>query len=92
MEKIFHKDSPHYPKSGMDQVLAKLAAATGKVLGFSCSELLNAKDKSKLLHRMAFNMGLCKKYNVKIVFGNFSAVKEEMRSAADLEVIKRVLE
>lgn len=91
MEKIFHKDSPHYPKSGMDQVLAKLAASTGKRVGFSFSELLNAKDKGRLLRRMAFNLKLCRKYKVKVVAGNFSIHSEEMRSVADLEAIFRTL-
>ncbi|MEK6937678.1 MAG: hypothetical protein AABX04_01400 [Nanoarchaeota archaeon] len=92
MEKIFHKDSPHYPKSGMDQILAKLAVATGKTMGFSFSELLNVKDKGKLMHRISFNLGLCKKYKVNFIFGNFSLRPEEMRSAADLEAIRRVLD
>lgn len=91
MEKIFHKDSLHYPKSGTDQVLAKLAASTGKILGFSCSELLKAKDKSKLMRRMAFNLKLCQKYKIKFIVGNFSLLAEEMRSASDLEALGRVL-
>jgi len=91
-ENIFNKDSPHYPKSGIDQILAKIAASQGKGLGFSISKILNAKNRAKLMHRMAFNLRLCQKYKVKVVFGNFSREKWEMRSSKDIEAVRRVLE
>jgi len=92
MEKIYSKDSLHYPKAGLNQVLGKIGAEKGKVFGFSFSEMLNSKNSSRLMHRMSFNLGVCKKYKVKVVFSNFSRSAQEMRSAADLEAVKRVLE
>ncbi|MEK6845408.1 MAG: hypothetical protein AABY26_01505, partial [Nanoarchaeota archaeon] len=38
MEKLFSKDSLHYPKSGLDQVLCKITAEREKAFGFSFSE------------------------------------------------------
>ena len=35
IEKIHPKDSLHYPKSGLDPVLCKIAADRGKIIGFS---------------------------------------------------------
>lgn len=91
MEKIFRKDSVHFPKSGLDQVLCKIAAEQGKAFGFSFSEILKAKDRPTLLRRVMFNLKLCQKYNVKVVFSNFSLDKWEMRSAKDLEAFQRIL-
>lgn len=90
VEKLFAKDSLHYPKGGLDQVLCKIAAGKEKAVGFSFSELLNAVNLPQLLLRMKFNLKLCRKYGVKTVFSNFSRKKEEMRSAKDLEAVFRV--
>jgi len=92
MEKIFSKDSLHHPKAGLNQVICKLAAEKGKKFGFSFSAILNCKDPSRIMHRIGFNLGLCKKYKVKFIFSNFSKSFWEMRSAADLEAVRTVLE
>ncbi len=92
MEKINPSDSLHYLRGGLDQILCKIAADKEKTLGFSFQQILEAKDKNKLIARMKFNLKLCKKYKVKTVFGNFSLKKEELRSAQDLEAFLRVLE
>jgi len=92
MEKIFHKDSVHYPKAGLDQILCKIAAEQGKTFGFSLSEILNSKNPGKLMMRMKFNLSLCRKFGVKVILSNFSKDKWEMRSAKDLDAIKRVIE
>ncbi|MFA6461520.1 MAG: hypothetical protein WCV90_04575 [Candidatus Woesearchaeota archaeon] len=91
MEKLFGKDSTHYPKAGMDQVLMKIAASKGKTLCFSFSDLLNSGKRPKLMHRVAFNLRLCKKYKVKVLFSNFSRDKWEIRAEKDLEAVFRIL-
>lgn len=91
MENIHPKDSLHYVRGGMDQVLCKLAAERGKVLAVSFSELLNSSGQGKLLARIGFNIKLCKKYKVPMIFYSFANFKEEMRSAKDLQAFGRVL-
>ncbi|MBU0470237.1 MAG: hypothetical protein KJ598_05990 [Nanoarchaeota archaeon] len=91
MEKINPKDSLHFVRGGLDQVLCKIAAEKDKVVVFSFSEILNAKDKGKLLKRISFNAKLCKKYKVKVLFSTFASSKTEMRSVKDLEALSRVL-
>ncbi len=91
MEKIFAKDSLHYLKSGLDQILCKIALDKNKIIGFSVQEILDAKERSKLLARIRFNIHLCKKYKVKMLFGNFSREIYAMRSAKDLDAMLRVL-
>ncbi len=90
-EKIYAKDSLHYPRSGLDHILCTLAAERGKIIAFSFSDILNAVNREKLLYRMIFNIKLCRKYKVKTLFSTFAKTKEEMRSAKDLEAFWRVL-
>ncbi len=92
VEKIFWKDSLHYPKSGLNQVLCNLAKKNNKSFGLSFADMLHAKHLGKLMHRMAFNLHLGKKYGLKMILSNFSSQKEEMRSSSDLESLRRVLE
>ena len=91
MENINPKDSLHYVRGGLDQVLCKLAVEKRKILAFSFSELLNSSDKARLLARIMFNVKLCKKYKVIMMFCSFASSTEEMRSAKDLQALGRVL-
>ncbi|MDP3697986.1 MAG: hypothetical protein Q8R47_00210 [Nanoarchaeota archaeon] len=91
MENLHPKDSLHFVRGGLDQVLCAIAAEKGKIIGFSFSEILNSQNKGKLLARMIFNIKLCKKYKVPMLFGSFTAFREEMRSAKDLQALGRIL-
>lgn len=91
LEKIHPKDSVHFVRGGLDQILCKIAAERGKTIGFSFSEVLNAEEPKKILKRMAFNISLCRKYGVKMLFSTFARDKSEFRSAKDLEAFARVL-
>lgn len=90
-ESINPKDSLHYVRSGLDQIYCRIAKEKNKILGFSFSEILNSSNQSKLIARMTFNLKLARKYQLKVIFGNFSREKDEMRSAKDLEAFFRVL-
>lgn len=93
LEHVHDRDSLHYPRSGLDHVLCKIAAEEGKTLAFAFSELLHdEKNRPLLLRRMAFNLRLCKKYKVKMLLGSFATQKEELRSRKDLESFFRLLE
>ena len=91
MEHVHPKDSLHYVRGGLDQILCKLAAEKGKILAFSFSELLNSSNKDKLLARIMVNIKLCKKYKVTMMLCSFATLKDEMRSAKDLQMLGRVL-
>ncbi|MDP3639605.1 MAG: hypothetical protein Q8R53_00175 [Nanoarchaeota archaeon] len=92
LERLYERDSFHYPKSGLDHILCKIAAERGKTIAFAFSDILNAQEKAALLRRMAFNIRLCKKYKVNMFFGSFAQRREEMRSRKDLETFFRLLE
>ena len=70
--------------SGLNQVLCKLAYDNKIAIGFSFAELLNSKEKSKVIGRWAQNIRLCRKYKVKMVLASFANNKWEMRSPKDL--------
>ena len=91
VEGMHEKDSLHYVRSGLDDVLCKIAADRGKIIGFSFSSVLNSSVKGKLLARMMLKVRLCRKYKVKMMLSNFSGCLEEMRSSKDLEAWGRVL-
>ncbi len=88
LESINPRDSVHYVRGGLDQVTAKIAASKGKIIGFSYSELINSKDRAKIMARMKLNMKLCKKYKVKTVFASFG---KEKRSKKDIEALMKVI-
>jgi len=91
MESINPKDSVHYVRGGLDQITCKIAKDKKKIIGFSFSEVLNAKNQHKLLARIKANLKLCKKYKVDTIFTNFSKKEEEIRSKKDLTAFLRML-
>lgn len=92
MEEINEKDSLHFVRGGLDQVTCKIAAEKGKTIAFSFGLLLNSLDRPKLLARMRFNIGLCRKYKVKTVLTTFASEMAEIRSAKDLEAAGRIIQ
>jgi RNase P/RNase MRP subunit p30 len=87
------KDSFHYRKSGLNQVLCKLAKENNVAIGFNFSNLLDSKgnERSKILGRMIFNYKLCKKYKVKMIFSTFAKNKFELRNKDSMRVFERIL-
>ena len=81
LEKLHQKDSLHFVRSGLDQVLCKIATDNDKIIAFSLNDILHAKDRAKILARIAFNQKLCKKYKVKTIVCCFAKKKEEIISA-----------
>ncbi len=92
IENIHYKDSVHYPRTGFDQVLAKIAAENCKVIGFSFSDILEIDDNFKrgmILNRIKYIIKFCKKYGVSYYLFNLSSNIDEIRSRKDLESFLR---
>jgi RNase P/RNase MRP subunit p30 len=87
------EDSLHYRKSGLNQVLCKLARQNDVAVGFDFSRLLNSEGRKrrKILGRMMFNYKLCRKYKVRMVFSTFAKDKFELRSNDSMRVFERIL-
>ncbi|MCK4589226.1 MAG: hypothetical protein KAT77_02200 [Nanoarchaeota archaeon] len=82
------KDAMHYRRSGLDQVLCKIAKERGKKVVFSLKEIFNPL----VLGRMIQNIKFCKKYKVNFLFGSFAEKIGEMRSEHDLKWFVRLLQ
>ena len=91
METINPRDSVHFVRGGLDQITCRIAAEKGKIIAFSFSEILNAKNKDKIIALMKLNVKLCKKYRVKMYFSSFAKNENELRSAQDLFAFWKVL-
>jgi len=92
-EKNSRNDLMFSRRSGLNQVLCKLAAQNDITIGFDFSYLLNSfgKEKAKILGRMKQNVKFCKKYKVKMIFSSFARNKYELRSDDFLNTFSRVL-
>ncbi len=92
-EKNYRKDLMFSRRSGLNQVLCKLAAKNKVAIGFDFSYLLNSsgKEKARILGRMRQNVKFCKKYKVKMVFSSFARSKYELRSNDFLKTFERIL-
>ena len=92
-EKNDREDSFHYRKSGLNQVLCKLAKQNNVAIGFDFSNLINTlgRERARILGRMFFNYKLCRKYKVKMVFSSFSNNKFEQRNDDCMRVFERIL-
>jgi ribonuclease P/MRP protein subunit RPP1 len=87
------KDSFFIKKSGINQVMCRLAKANGVSIGINFSDLLNSTGKERIvrLGRMIQNVKICKKFGVNIVIGTFAENKYELRSDDCLKSFAKVL-
>jgi len=85
------KDFVHQRASGLNHILCKSAKDNGVMIGFSLSSILNTEDKHKILGRMMQNIGLCRKYKVKMIIASFARSPFGMRSPHDLIGLFKVL-
>ncbi|MFH0875715.1 MAG: RNase P subunit p30 family protein [archaeon] len=78
------KDSLHYRKSGLEQVVSKIFYEKEKIYGFSHSLILNARNKPLVFGRMMQNIRLLQKYKNNIFIGSFAKSPYELRSRSEL--------
>jgi len=83
-------DFLHNRNSGLNQVLCKLAKENNVAIGFGFSSVLHSKDYREL-GRIKQNIKLCRKYKLKMVVGNFSQNKSELRGEMDVKAMFKVL-
>lgn len=81
------KDYAHQRGSGLNHVMAELAAKNKVAIGFSLASILavTGSQRAQLLGRMMQNIMLCRKYKVPMVIGSFATDPWKMRSPHDLQ-------
>ena len=86
-------DKVHFRRSGLNQVLAKLAEKNDVAIGFGFSFVLNANgiERGKIIGSMKQNVRICRKSKTKIVVCSYANNVKEMRGAKDLLAFARVI-
>ena len=85
------KEHTHYRRSGVNQVLAKLAKEHGTTYIINFARILNSENRALLIGRIMQNVRIFKKYKVPIKVCSLAKVASELRSESDLEAFGRVL-
>lgn len=85
------KDSLHYRKSGINQVIGKLLKEKEKVLVIDMESFVLSKSIAKSLGRLKFNLEMAKKYEFNLVICSFASNPWNMRSSKDFEGLIRSL-
>lgn len=88
-ETLEKKDSLHYPKSGMNQVIAKLMKKNNNSYVFPLDLILNSENPEQLLRRAALNLRLANKYKFGVVLASFAKKEVDQRSP---ELIRGLVE
>ena len=87
LEQSQRPDGIFQRNSGLNHIMAALAAKNSIAIGFSFSSILNSSGfrRAQIMGRMAQNLILCRKYKVKTLFASFARNPWEMRSEHDLK-------
>ncbi|HKL23659.1 MAG TPA: hypothetical protein VJ895_02810 [Candidatus Nanoarchaeia archaeon] len=80
------KDYMKQRNSGFNQVMARVAKKKGIFVVFDFNELVNSKEKSRILSRLKQNIFLCNKYDVGLKLINY-----ENKNVYDLKSLFLVL-
>tara|TARA_Y100000310_G_C20451586_1_gene700995 strand:+ start:141 stop:650 length:510 start_codon:yes stop_codon:yes gene_type:complete len=86
-------DGLHQRRSGLNQVLCKLAKQNNISIGFSFNLVLQSKgrERARIIGRMRQNVRLCRKYKVNMKIGSFTSNKWGLRSYDCLVAFGKVL-
>jgi hypothetical protein len=87
------KDSLHYRRSGLNQVLCKFAKSKNVAIGLDFNSILTSRKsyRALIMGRMMQNIVLCRKYKVKMVIASFAKTPYQMRSPQDIRAFFHVL-
>ena len=80
------KDFQKQRDSGFNQVLAKIAKKNNVIIGINLEEILEAKEKEKILARVEQNIKLCNKNKLQMKF-----ITKKQRDIYDLKALGLVL-
>lgn len=85
METSCHKDFLHHRGSGLNTVLAGIAARKGKAAIFDVSFLLDSKGEERgiILGRISQNIRICRKSKTPMVIASFATNPYRMRAPHD---------
>lgn len=85
-EEQSRKEHTHYRRSGLNQVLCKIATQKNVSIAFPFAAILNKRNEHQAQHlgRIAQNIAFCQKYNTPMKIASFATTPYEMRPPKDL--------
>ncbi len=88
-EYVYVKDHLHFRRSGLDQVVCKLAALNGKAILTSLHDLVfsGTEERALLMGRIMQNIAFCRKYKVNYGAVSFADKINGMRGASDVRAL-----
>jgi hypothetical protein len=89
VEESNEKDSMHYRRSGLNQVLCKIATSKKRIIALSLSSILstNGITRSILMGRMIQNIKLCRKYKTTMALCTFATTQYGLRTSHDVQSV-----
>lgn len=80
------KDHTHYRRSGLNQVLCKLATQKNVAIGFSLHTLLSSEGRKRatIMGRIMQNIIFLRKYKTNIKIASFATNPYEMRAPSEI--------
>lgn len=92
-ELIFPKDSPHYPKSGIDDTIARIMSKKKIAIVFDLSLILKSsgEKRGKILYRMKENMRKAVKYDIPVLFASLAKNDYELFNGSQIKAIANYL-
>ncbi|MBU0757962.1 MAG: hypothetical protein KKF44_07870 [Nanoarchaeota archaeon] len=83
-ENLVLKDSMHYRRSGLNQVLARILSDKEKLYAVSFSNIVSSKNLPTLFGRLHQNARLLKKYKCRVVAASFAREPYMMKAEKEL--------
>lgn len=92
-ELLHEKDSPHYPRAGIDDTVAKIMARKKIAIVFNINLLLTFKKakRANIIRRMKENMKRAVKYDIPVLFASCAHNKFELFNGLQIKTLARYL-
>jgi RNase P/RNase MRP subunit p30 len=90
-ETLEQKDSLHYRRSGINQVVAASMKQKEKVLVLDMEKILRSREPEQMLGRMQLNLELARKYKLNLIICSFATVPENLRAQEEYAALIRTL-
>jgi len=83
------KDHTHYRRSGLNQVLCKLATQKNVAIGFSLHTLLTSEGRKRamIMGRIMQNIIFLRKYKTNVKIASFATSPYEMRAPSEITAL-----
>lgn len=81
------KDSMHYRRSGMNQVIGKLMKEKNKIYAIAAEPIINSKTPHIILGKLSLNLKIARKYGFKVIIAGMNKNPNLIRSGHQLKAI-----